>query len=125
MLVFAQPAGSGLVDTTPSKRLCCAGQTGLVCSLSGENPKSCFRSGLKTAGVKAQHLQTAAACEGQGFGFSPLSLRSKTMDVIPFIGVDDIVGLLGVPSIGPLIPRIFPDLFCRAFTDRSFTERRF
>ena len=126
MLVFGQPVGSGLVDTTPSGRLCCAGQTGLVCSLSGKNPKSCFRSGLKTAGlqpgglvtssclslggsptaldiaitapqrresfleagkqggaaaaayarVKAQHLQTAAACEGQGVRFQPMVFES-------------------------------------------------
>ena len=60
MLVFAQPVGSGLVDTTPSGRLCCAGQTGLVCSLSGKNPKSCFRSGLKTAGLQPGGLVTSS-----------------------------------------------------------------
>ena len=52
MLVFAPPVGSGLVDTMLSVRLFCAAQTGLVCSLSGKNLKSCFSSGQKTAGYQ-------------------------------------------------------------------------
>ncbi len=37
------------------------------------------------------------------------------MNVIPVIGVDDIVGVLGVPSISPLIPSDFSGPVLQSF----------
>ena len=61
MLVFAPPVGSGLVgrglvDTKLSVRLFCAGQTALVCSLSGKNLKSA------SPAARRQPASSPAAC---------------------------------------------------------------